>query len=88
MTKKDLETKVINAQATVAKKKAIIEKHRTQLAKLTNKGADPSDIRWNSRTSKKPPRSSPRPRGSPKTGRTNSALISAGTPSSKPTLRK
>lgn len=46
MTKKDLETKVINAQATVAKKKAIIEKHRTQLTKLINKGADPSDIRW------------------------------------------
>lgn len=44
MTKKELETKVINAQATVTKKKAIIEKHREQLAKLIAKGADNWDI--------------------------------------------
>lgn len=45
MTKKELETKVINAQATVTKKKAIIQKHRDQLAKLISKGADDWDIR-------------------------------------------
>ena len=46
MTKKELEAKVINAQATVAKRRAVIEKHRTQLAKLISKGADEWDIRY------------------------------------------
>lgn len=45
MTKKELETKVINAQATVTKKKAIVQKHRDQLAKMIGKGADDWDIR-------------------------------------------
>jgi len=45
MTKKELEAKVINAQATVAKRRAVIEKHRTQLAKMIGKGADEWDIR-------------------------------------------
>ena len=38
MTKNELETKVINAQATVAKRKAIAEKHCTQLAKMFMNG--------------------------------------------------
>ena len=46
MTKKELEAKVINAQATVAKRRAVIEKHRTQLAKMISKGADEWDIRF------------------------------------------
>lgn len=46
MTKKELETKVINAQATVTKKKAIVAKHREQLAKMIAKGADAHDIRY------------------------------------------
>lgn len=46
MTKKELEAKVINAQATVAKRRAVIEKHRTQLAKMISKGADEWDIRY------------------------------------------
>ena len=46
MTKRELEAKVINAQATVAKKRAVIEKHRTQLAKMISKGADEWDIRF------------------------------------------
>lgn len=46
MTKKELEAKVINAQATVAKRRAVIEKHRTQLAKMIGKGADEWDIRY------------------------------------------
>lgn len=50
MTKKDLETKVINAQATVTKKKAIVAKHREQLAKMIAKGADDYDIRSKRRT--------------------------------------
>lgn len=45
MTKKELETKVINAQATVEKKKAIIQKHRDQLAKLIAKGSDGWDVK-------------------------------------------
>ena len=45
MTKKELETKVINAQATVAKKKAIIQKHRDQLERMIGKGADGWEIR-------------------------------------------
>lgn len=46
MTRKELEAKTINAQATVAKKRAVIEKHRTQLAKMISKGADEWDIRF------------------------------------------
>ena len=46
MTKRELEAKVINAQATVAKRRAVIEKHRTQLAKMISKGADEWDIRF------------------------------------------
>lgn len=46
MTKRELEAKVINAQATVAKRRAVIEKHRTQLAKMISKGADDWDIRF------------------------------------------
>lgn len=46
MTKKELEAKVINAQATVTKRKAVLAKHHEQLAKLIAKGADAFDIRW------------------------------------------
>ena len=41
MTKKELETKVINAQATVTTKKAIVAKHREQLAKMIANENDP-----------------------------------------------
>ena len=46
MTKKELETKVINAQSAVAKREAVLAKHREQLAKLIAKGADQYDIRY------------------------------------------
>ena len=38
MTKKELEAKVINAQSAVAKREAVLAKHRDQLAKLIAKG--------------------------------------------------
>lgn len=44
MTKKELEAKVINAQSAVAKREAVLAKHREQLAKLISKGADQYDI--------------------------------------------
>ena len=34
MTQNDLREKVINAEAKVAKRKAVLKKHREQLAKL------------------------------------------------------
>ena len=46
MTKKELEAKVINAQSAVAKREAVLAKHREQLAKLIAKGADQYDIRY------------------------------------------
>lgn len=46
MTKKELEAKVINAQSAVAKREAVLAKHREQLAKLISKGADQYDIRY------------------------------------------
>ena len=46
MTKKELEAKVINAQSAVAKREAVLTKHREQLAKLISKGADQYDIRY------------------------------------------
>jgi len=45
MTKKELETKVINAQAAVAKRRAIAEKHLNAIARLQAKGASEWDIR-------------------------------------------
>lgn len=39
MTQNDLREKVINAEAKVAKRKAVLKKHREQLAKLIQKGA-------------------------------------------------
>lgn len=45
MTKKELETKVINAQAAVTKRKAIIQKHADQLVKMINRGAKDWEIR-------------------------------------------
>lgn len=44
MTKLDLTLKVINAQAKVEKKKAVVQKHRDQLSKMIAKGADEYDI--------------------------------------------
>ena len=44
MTNKELEAKVINAQSAVAKREAVLAKHREQLAKLIAKGADQYDI--------------------------------------------
>ncbi len=44
MTQNDLKEKVINAEAKVAKRKAVLKKHREQLAKLIQKGADKFDI--------------------------------------------
>lgn len=44
MTKKELEAKVINS--AVAKREAVLAKHREQLAKLISKGADQYDIRY------------------------------------------
>lgn len=43
MTQNDLREKVINAEAKVAKRKAVLKKHREQLAKLIQKGADEFD---------------------------------------------
>ena len=37
MTQNDLREKVINAEAKVAKRKAVLKKHREQLAKLIQK---------------------------------------------------
>lgn len=45
MTNEDLKLKVINAQAKVEKKAAILWKHRQQLDKLITKGADDYAIR-------------------------------------------
>lgn len=44
MTQEDLKLKVINAEAKVAKRTAVLNKHREQLAKLIQKGADKFDI--------------------------------------------
>ena len=44
MTTKELEQKVINAQGTVAKREAVLAKHRAQLAKMIDRGADSFDI--------------------------------------------
>lgn len=44
MTQEDLKMKVINAEARVAKRTATLKKHREQLAKLIQKGADKFDI--------------------------------------------
>ena len=44
MTQEDLKLKVINAEAKVAKRTAVLKKHREQLAKLIQKGADKFDI--------------------------------------------
>lgn len=44
MTQEDLKLKVINAEAKVAKHTAVLKKHREQLAKLIQKGADKFDI--------------------------------------------
>ncbi len=44
MKQEELKTKVINAQNTVAKREAVLQKHRDQLAKLIAKGADKYDI--------------------------------------------
>lgn len=45
MTQNDLREKVIKAEAKVAKRTAVLQKHREQLAKLIQKGADQFDIR-------------------------------------------
>ena len=45
MTQNDLREKVIKAEAKVAKRAAVLQKHREQLAKLIQKGADQFDIR-------------------------------------------
>ena len=45
MTNEELKLKVINAQAKVENKKAIVQKHRDQLRKLIEKNADAYDIR-------------------------------------------
>lgn len=45
MTNEELKLKVINAQAKVEKKAAILWKHRQQLDKLITKGADDYAIR-------------------------------------------
>ena len=44
MTQKELEQKVIDAEGRVAKREAVLKKHREQLAKLIQKGADKFDI--------------------------------------------
>lgn len=44
MTQEDLKLKVVNAEAKVAKRTAVLKKHREQLAKLIQKGADKFDI--------------------------------------------
>lgn len=44
MTQEDLKLKVINAEAKVAKRTSVLKKHREQLAKLIQKGADKFDI--------------------------------------------
>ena len=44
MTQEDLKLKVINAEAKVAKRTAVLKKHREQLAKLIQKGAGKFDI--------------------------------------------
>lgn len=44
MTQEDLKLKVINAEAKVAKRTAVLKKHREQLTKLIQKGADKFDI--------------------------------------------
>ena len=44
MTKQDLTLKVINAQAKVEKKEAIVQKHRNLLSKMIASGADEYDI--------------------------------------------
>lgn len=44
MTQEDLKLKVINAEAKVAKRTTVLKKHREQLAKLIQKGADKFDI--------------------------------------------
>lgn len=46
MKQEELKTKVINAQNTVAKREAVLQKHRDQLAKLIAKGADKYDISY------------------------------------------
>ena len=45
MTQSYLREKVIKAEAKVAKRTAVLQKHREQLAKLIQKGADQFDIR-------------------------------------------
>lgn len=45
MTQNNLREKVIKAEAKVAKRTAVLQKHREQLAKLIQKGADQFDIR-------------------------------------------
>ncbi|WP_287827118.1 hypothetical protein [Oscillibacter sp.] len=45
MTVEELKSKVINAQAKVNKRDAILKKHREQLAKMIDKGADEFDVR-------------------------------------------
>lgn len=44
MTNKELEQKVINAQSAVAKREAVLAKHREQLGKMIARGADKFDI--------------------------------------------
>lgn len=44
MTQEDLKLKVINAEAKVAKRTAVLKKHREQLTKLIQKGTDKFDI--------------------------------------------
>lgn len=44
MTQNDLREKVINAEAKVAKRAAILKKQREQLEKMLQKGADQYDI--------------------------------------------
>ena len=46
MTKKELEAKVANAKGAVAKREAVLQKHRDQLRKLIEKGADQYDIHY------------------------------------------
>lgn len=44
MTQEDLKLKVINAESKVAKRTAVLKKHREQLAKMKQNGADKFDI--------------------------------------------
>lgn len=44
MTIKELEQKVINAQGAVAKREAVLAKHREQLGRMIQRGADKFDI--------------------------------------------